>query len=92
MQDLYPTYLQSTKNLSAHEAIIATIIGHCVRTFIQANITVILTIHPVLGCRYVRFHAHIANDAYQTGTSSSGGSLSGFVSQYIGRRLTIVCV
>ncbi|KAF8876383.1 major facilitator superfamily domain-containing protein [Infundibulicybe gibba] len=51
-QDLYPTYLQASKNFSAHNATVATIIGNC--------------------------------------TFRSGGALAGYVSQYIGRRLTIL--
>jgi SHS family lactate transporter-like MFS transporter len=51
-QDLYPTYLQSTKSFSAHNATIATIIGSC--------------------------------------GAVAGGCIGGPVSQYIGRRLTIV--
>jgi SHS family lactate transporter-like MFS transporter len=30
LQDLYPTYLQTSKNFSAHNATVATIIGNCV--------------------------------------------------------------
>jgi len=51
-QDLYPTYLQTSKNFSAHNATVATIIGNC--------------------------------------GAIAGGALAGYVSQYIGRRLTIV--
>jgi SHS family lactate transporter-like MFS transporter len=51
-QDLYPTYLQTSKGFTSHDATIATIIG---------NIGAI-----------------------------SGGAFAGFVSQYIGRRLTII--
>jgi len=51
-QDLYPTYLETSKNFSAHNATIATIIGNC--------------------------------------GAVAGGAIAGFVSQYIGRRLTIV--
>lgn len=32
-QDLYPTYLETTKGFSTHDATIATIIGNCVRLF-----------------------------------------------------------
>ncbi|KAH7909574.1 carboxylic acid transporter protein [Hygrophoropsis aurantiaca] len=54
-QDLYPTYLETSKNFSAHNATIATIIGN-------------------LG-------------------AFAGGSIAGWMSQYIGRRLTIIiCV
>ncbi|TFK46144.1 MFS general substrate transporter [Heliocybe sulcata] len=52
-QDLYPTYLQTSKNFSAHNATVATIIGN-------------------LG-------------------AITGGAIAGFLSQYLGRRLTIVC-
>jgi MFS transporter, SHS family, lactate transporter len=51
-QDLYPTYLQSSKGFSSHDATIATIIGNC--------------------------------------GAIAGGTVAGWVSQYIGRRLTIV--
>ncbi|KAF9458792.1 major facilitator superfamily domain-containing protein [Collybia nuda] len=51
-QDLYPTYLQTSKNFSAHNATVATIIGNC--------------------------------------GAIAGGVVAGLVSQYIGRRLTIV--
>ncbi|KAH7925149.1 carboxylic acid transporter protein [Leucogyrophana mollusca] len=54
-QDLYPTYLETSKNFSAHNATVATIIGNC--------------------------------------GAFAGGAIAGWVSQYIGRRLTIViCV
>ncbi|KAG8679425.1 hypothetical protein FRC12_022849, partial [Ceratobasidium sp. 428] len=51
-QDLYPTYLQKTKLLSAHQSTIATIIGNC--------------------------------------GAIAGGVVAGYVSQHIGRRLTII--
>ncbi|RXW24369.1 hypothetical protein EST38_g1483 [Candolleomyces aberdarensis] len=51
-QDLYPTYLQTSKNFTAHNATIATIIGNC--------------------------------------GAIAGGIFAGYLSQYIGRRLTIV--
>jgi len=51
-QDLYPTYLETSKNFTAHNATIATIIGNC--------------------------------------GAVTGGALAGFISQYIGRRLTII--
>ncbi|KAI0695981.1 MFS general substrate transporter, partial [Cytidiella melzeri] len=51
-QDLYPTYLQSSKGFTAHNATVATIIGNC--------------------------------------GAIAGGVIAGFVSQYIGRRLTII--
>ncbi|KAF9458791.1 carboxylic acid transporter [Collybia nuda] len=51
-QDLYPTYLQTTKNFTAHNASVATILGNC--------------------------------------GALAGGIVAGSVSQYIGRRLTIV--
>ncbi|TFK34319.1 MFS general substrate transporter [Crucibulum laeve] len=51
-QDLYPTYLQSSKNFSAHNATVATIIGNC--------------------------------------GAIAGGMIAGWLSQYIGRRLTII--
>jgi MFS transporter, SHS family, lactate transporter len=51
-QDLYPTYLKTTKGFSSHDATVATIIGNC--------------------------------------GAISGGAVAGYVSQYIGRRLTIV--
>ncbi|KNZ74293.1 Carboxylic acid transporter like protein [Termitomyces sp. J132] len=51
-QDLYPTYLQQSKGLSANDATVATIIGNC--------------------------------------GAIAGGTAAGYVSQYIGRRLTIV--
>ncbi|KAF8644377.1 hypothetical protein AX16_008502 [Volvariella volvacea WC 439] len=51
-QDLYPTYLQTSKGFSGHDSTVATIIGNC--------------------------------------GAIAGGALAGFVSQYIGRRLTII--
>ncbi|KII86733.1 hypothetical protein PLICRDRAFT_665144 [Plicaturopsis crispa FD-325 SS-3] len=50
-QDLYPTYLQESKNFTSFNATIATIIGNC--------------------------------------GAIVGGAIAGFISQYIGRRLTI---
>ncbi|KDQ51274.1 hypothetical protein JAAARDRAFT_536713 [Jaapia argillacea MUCL 33604] len=51
-QDLYPTYLQTSKGFSSHNATVATIIGNC--------------------------------------GAIAGGALAGFLSQYLGRRLTII--
>jgi len=51
-QDLYPTYLQVSKNFSVHNATVATIIGNC--------------------------------------GAIAGGVFAGWLSQYIGRRLTII--
>jgi len=51
-QDLYPTYLQTSKNFSASDSTVATIIGNC--------------------------------------GAIAGGLIAGWLSQYIGRRLTIV--
>jgi len=51
-QDLYPTYLTTTKNFSEHDATVATIIGNC--------------------------------------GAIAGGTIAGWLSQYIGRRLTII--
>ncbi|KAM0750242.1 carboxylic acid transporter [Meredithblackwellia eburnea MCA 4105] len=51
-QDLYPTYIQQSKKLSAHLATIATIIGNC--------------------------------------GAIAGGTIAGYISQYLGRRLTII--
>ncbi|KAF8965854.1 MFS general substrate transporter [Flammula alnicola] len=51
-QDLYPTYLTASKNLSTHDATVATIIGNC--------------------------------------GAIAGGVFAGWLSQYIGRRLTII--
>ncbi|KIK93943.1 hypothetical protein PAXRUDRAFT_484505 [Paxillus rubicundulus Ve08.2h10] len=54
-QDVYPTYLQTSKGFTAHDATIATIIGNC--------------------------------------GAIAGGAISGWASQYIGRRLSIIlCV
>ncbi|KAF8836171.1 MFS general substrate transporter [Paxillus ammoniavirescens] len=54
-QDVYPTYLETSKGFTVHDATIATIIGNC--------------------------------------GAIAGGALSGWASQYIGRRLTIIiCV
>ncbi|KAG6827036.1 hypothetical protein H0H92_013475 [Tricholoma furcatifolium] len=52
LQDLYPTYLEQSKNFSTHDATIATIIGNC--------------------------------------GAIAGGAIAGYVSQYMGRRLTII--
>ncbi|KAF9236965.1 carboxylic acid transporter protein [Melanogaster broomeanus] len=61
-QDLYPTYLETSKGFSTHDATIATIIGNCV--------------------------CHLLSQP-----SLLGGAISGYTSQYIGRRLTIIiCV
>jgi len=51
-QDLYPTYLTTTKGFSSHDSTVATIIGNC--------------------------------------GAIAGGAVAGWVSQYIGRRLTII--
>ncbi|KAL8278083.1 hypothetical protein RQP46_009543 [Phenoliferia psychrophenolica] len=51
-QDLYPTYLQKGKGLTAHDSTIATIIGNC--------------------------------------GAIVGGTFAGYISQYLGRRLTII--
>ncbi|KAG9078507.1 hypothetical protein FRC06_008324 [Ceratobasidium sp. 370] len=51
-QDLYPTYLQKSKLLTAHQSTVATIIGNC--------------------------------------GAITGGVVAGYVSQHIGRRLTII--
>ncbi|KAH9954974.1 carboxylic acid transporter [Russula dissimulans] len=51
-QDLYPTYLQTTKNFDSYHSTVATIIGNC--------------------------------------GAVAGGTIAGTVSQYIGRRLTII--
>ncbi|KZT63664.1 carboxylic acid transporter protein [Daedalea quercina L-15889] len=51
-QDLYPTYLQTTKGFTAHASTVATIIGNC--------------------------------------GAIAGGTIAGWLSQYIGRRLTII--
>ncbi|BGO91632.1 hypothetical protein NBRC10512_008079 [Rhodotorula toruloides] len=51
-QDIYPSYMQDSKGLSAHQATIATIIGNC--------------------------------------GAIAGGTIAGYVSQFLGRRLTII--
>lgn len=51
-QDLYPTYLTTTKGFSQHDATVATIIGNC--------------------------------------GAIAGGTVAGWLSQYAGRRLTII--
>ncbi|KAF5389559.1 hypothetical protein D9757_004146 [Collybiopsis confluens] len=51
-QDLFPTYIQTSKGFSAHDATVMTIIGNC--------------------------------------GAIAGGAIAGFLSQYIGRRLTII--
>ncbi|OBZ68965.1 Carboxylic acid transporter [Grifola frondosa] len=51
-QDLYPTYLTSSKGFTSHNATVATIIGNC--------------------------------------GAIAGGAIAGWLSQYIGRRLTIM--
>jgi SHS family lactate transporter-like MFS transporter len=51
-QDLYPTYLQTTKGFDSYHATVATIIGNC--------------------------------------GAVTGGAIAGMVSQFIGRRLTII--
>ncbi|KIK68574.1 hypothetical protein GYMLUDRAFT_215299 [Collybiopsis luxurians FD-317 M1] len=52
-QDLYPTYIQTSKGFSAHDATVMTIIGNC--------------------------------------GAIAGGGIAGYLSQYVGRRLTIIC-
>ncbi|KAH0826253.1 carboxylic acid transporter protein [Lanmaoa asiatica] len=61
LQDLYPTYLETTKGFTVHDATVATIIGNC---------GAIAAFNGVVWCR--------------------GGTVAGYTSQYIGRRLTIV--
>lgn len=51
-QDLYPTYIQKGKGLSAHASTVATIIGNC--------------------------------------GAIAGGTISGWASQYLGRRITVI--
>ncbi|GAA5970971.1 hypothetical protein JCM21900_003547 [Sporobolomyces salmonicolor] len=51
-QDAYPSYIQQSKGLTAHQATLATIIGNC--------------------------------------GAIAGGTIAGYVSQYLGRRLTII--
>ncbi|KAJ4000159.1 carboxylic acid transporter [Lentinula boryana] len=51
-QDLFPTYIQTSKGFSSHDATVMTIIGNC--------------------------------------GAIAGGGIAGYVSQYIGRRLTII--
>lgn len=51
-QDIYPSYIQKSKGLSAHLATIATIIGNC--------------------------------------GAIAGGTIAGYLSQFLGRRLTII--
>ncbi|GAA5868242.1 hypothetical protein JCM3774_000615 [Rhodotorula dairenensis] len=51
-QDIYPSYMQKSKGLSAHLSTIATIIGNC--------------------------------------GAIAGGTIAGYVSQFLGRRLTII--
>ncbi|KAJ7142399.1 MFS general substrate transporter [Mycena epipterygia] len=51
-QDLYPTYLQKSKNIAPHAATVATIIGNC--------------------------------------GAIAGGGFAGWISQFLGRRITIV--
>ncbi|KAG6912031.1 hypothetical protein DXG01_000279 [Tephrocybe rancida] len=68
-QDLYPTYLQQSKNFSAHNATVATIIGnwgYCVSLEYSTGLI------------------------FGTDNRSRGGIAAGYISQYLGRRLTIV--
>ena len=69
-QDLYPTYLQTTKGFSAHDSTVATIIGNCGAIAYVAYLTV------ASGGLLTLLH--------------SGGTIAGWLSQYIGRRLTII--
>lgn len=86
-QDLFPTYMQKDKGFSAHDATIATIIGNCVRCIPSV-------IGPHLTCMISGCH-HVSSPS-RTGMRQccsqyfSGGGIAGFVSQYIGRRLTIM--
>ncbi|TNY18325.1 carboxylic acid transporter [Rhodotorula diobovata] len=51
-QDIYPSYMQDSKNLSSHQSTLATIVGNC--------------------------------------GAIAGGSIAGYVSQFLGRRLTMI--
>ena len=68
-QDLYPTYLKTSKGFSVRDAIVATIIGNCGAITYALLAFIISIIYPL---------------------HSSGGAIAGSVSQYIGRRLTII--
>ncbi len=72
-QDLYPTYLKTSKGFDTRHAIIATIIGNCgAITCVPLTLTI-----PT-------------SKIYSLVCYSSGGAIAGSVSQYIGRRLTII--
>ena len=84
-QDLYPTYLQTTKGFSFYQATVATIIGNCdvhQSSIFSPNLLLILDqaaisyINPVL----------IIMTLYR------GRVIAGIISQHIGRRLTIMYV
>jgi MFS transporter, SHS family, lactate transporter len=70
-QDLYPTYLQTTKNFDSYHSTVATIIGNCGAIAYGRGLTPFA--HRLLNLDL-----------------SSGGAVAGTVSQYIGRRLTII--
>lgn len=59
MQDLYPTYLESSKNFSSHDATVATMIGYSVCVANRAKYTMILTMKHVTGCRCVRLYVNM---------------------------------
>ncbi|KAF5348521.1 hypothetical protein D9756_009685 [Leucocoprinus leucothites] len=71
-QDLYPTYLQTSKNFSPDDATVATIIGNCLDGS-----------GPVMSL-------FLGSSLDSTSGAIAGGTIAGWVSQYIGRRLTIV--
>ncbi len=92
-QDLYPTYLTKSKGFSDHDATVATIIGNCVsccQCFLRVNHPLMLRIS---GCYRVSTHSRMTHFSQRLILFlSSGGGIAGWVSQYIGRRLTIMYV
>ena len=75
-QDLYPTYLKKSKGFSGFDATVATIIGNC-----GAIVYVLLS----------RGSLEVSGFA-DPFARRRGGAIAGSLSQYIGRRLTIMWV
>jgi len=75
-QDLYPTYLEESKDFTKFNATVATIIGNCG------------AIACVFFPRLLLDIGGFSNDPIQC----RGGAVAGWLSQHIGRRLTIMWV
>ena len=80
--DLYPTYLQVSKGLSAHQATVATIIGTCTSFPFRLN--------SPLRLKSIQTSTRPLLHSYSSVGAICGGTSAGFTSQYLGRRLTII--